>query len=440
MKKSKSLLEKPLPANIEAEKSVLGAILFENSILESVRDILKPEHFYSPANKSIFEAILHLKDTGNRVDLITLQDELQKNGKLDFIGGSVYLVSLQEDLNGLSMAEQYAKLIFKKAVLRDLISAGMGIVSSCYNDNEEELDVILERVEKTIFNISKLRAKGDICYMNDLLKEVVTWMANVDTTKRGVTGIPTGFSGLDKITSGFQDSELIIIAARPSMGKTALALSMMRTMALANLHVVLFSLEMSKRELGMRMLSMDSQIPGFVFKNGTTSSEEWLEMTRSLDNLYNISLGIHDASTYTMVDIRAHARRLKAEGKLDILFIDYLQLINSSKNYENRAQEVSEISRSLKALAKELDIPVVALSQLSRSVEVRFDKRPILSDLRESGAIEQDADLILFLYRDVVYNPETENPELAEIIIGKHRNGPIGTVKAYFKKEYTLFV
>lgn len=440
MKKSKSLLEKPLPANIEAEKSVLGAILFENSILQNVRDILKPEHFYSPANKSIFEAILHLNDTGNRVDLITLQDELQKNGKLDLIGGSVYLVSLQEDLNGLSMAEQYAKLIFKKAVLRDLISAGMGIVSSCYNDNEEELDVILERVEKTIFNISKLRAKGDICYMNDLLKEVVTWMANVDATKRGVTGIPTGFSGLDKITSGFQDSELIIIAARPSMGKTALALSMMRTMALANLHVVLFSLEMSKRELGMRMLSMDSQIPGFVFKNGTTSSEEWVEMTRSLDNLYDISLGIHDASAYTMVDIRAHARRLKAEGKLDILFIDYLQLINSSKNYENRAQEVSEISRSLKALAKELDIPIVALSQLSRSVEVRFDKRPILSDLRESGAIEQDADLILFLYRDVVYNPETENPELAEIIIGKHRNGPIGTVKAYFKKEYTLFV
>lgn len=428
-----------LPASIAAEKGLLAAITIENSLLAIAKDIVKPEHFYSPANKIIFETILELDDNGNRIDLITLQDELQKIGKLDAVGGIVYLVSLQENLNGLTMAEQYAKIIFKKAVLRDLIAAGMGIVSSCYNDGGEELDIILERAEKTIFGISKMRAKGDFRQLNILLKQAIQSMADVNMRRRGVTGIATGIPYLDEMTSGFQKGELIILAARPSMGKTAMALSMIRNMIWDKHKVAFASLEMTTNELMLRLLSIEAGIPGYVLKNGTISTEQWVEMTHAVDRIYDFISFVDDTPAQTMVDIRAKARRLKAEGKLDILFVDYLQLINSTKHHESRAQEVSEISRSLKALAKELNIPIVALSQLSRAVDSRVDKRPMLSDLRESGAIEQDADLILFLYRDVVYNPETPNPESAEIIIGKHRSGPIGVIPVTFKKEYTHF-
>lgn len=433
------MLGKSLPANIDAERSVLGALLLNDDNLAMVSELLAPEDFYSPAHRIMYQAMLNLVRGMKRVDTVTLQDELVKQGTLDVVGGVVYLVSLQEDIPALGMIGQHAQLIKEKSVLRELIASATGIIASCYRQDEKNIDVVLDYAEKTIFQISHKRTNQTFVQLNIWLKKTFQHLSEIKSHSKGITGIPAGFKKLDEMTTGFQSGDLIVLAARPSMGKTALALSLASHAAATGIAVGFFSLEMAAEQLTLRLLSSESGIAHQNIRNATISSQEWIELTNVAARLAERKLFIDDTALLSIMDLRTKARKLKAEHNLKLLVIDYLQLLHSTKHHENRHQEVSEISRSLKGLAKELGIPIIALSQLSRAVDSRMDKRPILSDLRESGAIEQDADLIMFLYRDVVYNPEAENPSLAELIIGKQRNGPTGTVFLHFARDLTRF-
>jgi replicative DNA helicase len=431
---------KRLPSNIEAERAVLGALLLDDTHLGSLVEFLQSDNFYSTPHKLIFQAMLDLLTQHKRVDLVTLQDELVKKKQLESIGGLVFLISLQEDIPSLGLLEQHAKIIKEKAVLRELIQSASSIITNCYHQNDKNLSAVLDEAEKTIFQISNRRANHSFVQLNIWLKKTFQHLSNIKGNSKGITGIASGYAKLDDITSGFQPGDFIVLAARPSMGKTALALSIASHAASAGSSVGFFSLEMSAEQLTLRLLSSESLIAHHNIRNATITSDEWVGLTTVAARMAEVKLFIDDAAALTHLDLRAKARKLKAEHGLDLLVIDYLQLIHTTQKYENRHQEVSEISRSLKALAKEIGIPIIALSQLSRAVDSRMDKRPMLSDLRESGAIEQDADLIMFLYRDVVYNADTENPALAELIIGKQRNGPTGTVYLSFLRELTKFV
>lgn len=433
------VLGKTLPANIEAERAVLGAILLNDECLNQVYESLIPEDFYSIGHKIIYETILACSKKFKRIDLVTLQDELKKNSKLDDIGGIVYLISLQEDIPSLGLVSQHAQIIKEKALLRELIESATGIITNCYSQNEKNISSVLDEAEKTIFQISNKRTSHSFVQLNIWLKKTFQHLSDIKSNSRGITGIPSGYKKLDKMSSGFQKGDFIVLAARPSMGKTALALSLMAHASNENYTVGFFSLEMSAEQLTLRLLSSESGIALHNIRNATITSEEWVEITNVAARLSEIKIFIDDTAMLSIMDLRARARKLKMEHNVQMIVIDYLQLLHSNKRHENRHQEVSEISRSLKALAKELDIPVVALSQLSRAVDSRMDKRPMLSDLRDSGAIEQDADLIMFLYRDIIYNPETENPALTELIVGKQRNGPTGTVYLHFARELTKF-
>lgn len=436
---SERLLGKNLPANIDAERSVLGALLLNDDHLALVVELLMPDDFYSPSHRIIYETMLELSKNLKRIDVVTLQDELVKRGTLESIGGVVYLISLQEDIPGLGMIEQHARLIKEKAVLRELIGSATSIISSCYNQDERQIESVLDQAEKTIFAISNKRASQSFVQLNIWLKKTFQHLSDIKSSSRGITGIASGLRKLDEMTSGFQAGDLIVLAARPSMGKTALSLNIACSAATNNMVVGFFSLEMAAEQLVVRLLSSESGIAQQNIRNATISSQEWIELTNVAARLAERKLFIDDTAMLSVIDLRAKVRKLKAEHNLQLLIIDYLQLLHSTKRHENRHQEVSEISRSLKALAKEVGIPIIALSQLSRAVDSRMDKRPILSDLRESGAIEQDADLIMFLYRDIVYNPETENPSVAELIIGKQRNGPTGTLHLHFARDLTRF-
>jgi replicative DNA helicase len=436
---SEQLLGKSLPANVDAERAVLGALLLNDEWVSQVVETLSADHFYSPQHKIIYEHIVWLAQHHKRIDLVTLQDELHKKGLLDAVGGVVYLISLQEEIPAVGFVVQHAQIIKEKAVLRELITSATSIVTNCYNQNEQDIDAVLDEAEKTIFQISNRRAATSFVQLNIWLKKTFAHLSDIKSHSRGITGVPTGYRKLDSMTSGFQPGDLIVLAARPSMGKTALALSIAQYAAEQQVCVGVFSLEMSAEQLTLRLLSGSSGIAHHNIRNATITSDEWMQLTNVAARLADTKIFIDDTAMLSIMDLRAKARKLKMEHNVQLLVIDYLQLLHSTRRHENRHQEVSEISRAIKALAKELNIPILALSQLSRAVEARMDKRPMLSDLRESGAIEQDADLIMFLYRDIVYNPETENPALSELIIGKQRNGPTGTVYMHFARELTKF-
>lgn len=436
---TQKLLGKQLPSNLEAERAVLGALLLNDEYVSQVSQLLRADDFYAPAHRIVFQTILDIAGQNKRVDLVTLQDELVKKGTLEKIGGLVYLVSLQEDIPAVGLLNQHAQIIREKAVLRELICSASTIVERCYAQDDEEIDVVLDEAEQTIFQISNKRSTQSFVQLNIWLKKTFQHLSDIKSHSRGITGIASGYKKLDSMTSGFQPGDLVVLAARPSMGKTALALSIAGHAANEGKKVGVFSLEMSAEQLTLRLLSGESGIAHHNIRNATITSDEWVELTNVAARLAQMKLFIDDTAMLSIMDLRAKARKLKMEHGLEFLIIDYLQLLHSTKRHENRHQEVSEISRSLKGLAKELGIPVIALSQLSRAVDSRMDKRPMLSDLRESGAIEQDADVIMFLYRDVVYNQDTENPSLSELIIGKQRNGPTGTVYLNFARELTKF-
>ena len=428
------------PQNVEAEQCVLGSVLLDNSTLNKILDMVSPEDFYKREHQIIFSTMLDLYERNHPIDLITLSDALTQKEALEAAGGLNYLMELAEVVPSSAHAQHYARIVKDKAVLRHLIRAANDILTLCYEGGQEVED-LLDEAERRVFSVSEEKTHRDFINSEVLLKEAIKSLEELALQKRSVTGISTGFQELDRFTSGFQPSDLIIIAARPSMGKTALALNIAQHVAIREKKTVaIFSLEMSREQLALRMLSSLAKVPSHKLRTGILSQSDWKKVIRAANRLSDASIFVDDTPSLSVLEIRAKARRLMSEHGLNLLIIDYLQLMRGRSRTESRQQEISEISRSLKGLAKELNVPVVALSQLSRAVESRQEKKPQLSDLRESGAIEQDGDLIIFIYRPEVYKPDRpEYRGIAEIIIGKQRNGPTGTFKLTFLKEYTTF-
>jgi replicative DNA helicase len=428
------------PQNLVAEQSVLGSMLIDKNAITNVIELLSPDSFYRDAHRYIYDAILKLFDIGEPVDSVTVSETLRKDGKLDAVGGSVYIADLINSVPTSANVEHYAKIVEEKATLRKLIDAGTNIVREAFSE-PESVDKILDGAEKSIFEIALKRVREGFYKIDSVLKKVLDKIDHLYEKKEHITGIPSGFNDLDNMTAGFQNSDLIILAARPSVGKTALALNMAQNIAIKhNIPVAFFSLEMSKEQLAQRMLCSEAEIDAIRLKTASLPDSGWKNLTKALSKLSQAQIYIDDSATLTSMEIRAKARRLKAEHGLGLVIIDYLQLMSGRGRIENRVQEISEIARSLKTLARELDIPVLALSQLSRAVEQRPDKIPKLSDLRESGEIEQTADLVMFIHRDDYYNPASDKANVAEIIIAKQRNGPTGTVELVFKKNVAKFV
>ncbi len=429
------------PQNIEAEQSVLGGILIENEAVNKVMEILTADDFYRDAHSRIFNALISLSERDEPADLITLTNELRKIDQLDSIGGASYLASLIDSVPTAANIEYYAKIVKEKAILRKLIQTSTEIITQSYQDRGD-VEGFLDEAERAIFEISEKRVKPSFYSIRDIVKESFKTIERLFEKKELVTGVPSGFKELDRLTAGFHASDLIIVAGRPSMGKTALCLNLSQYAAIEKrIPVAIFSLEMSKEQLVIRMLCSEAQVEGTRLRTGFLTESDWPKLTLAAGNLSDAPIFIDDSAAISVLELRAKARRLKGEHGLGMLIIDYLQLMKGRTRVESRQQEISEISRSLKALAKELNIPVIAVSQLSRKTEERTGNRPQLSDLRESGAIEQDADLILFLYRDEVYNRSEDNPNKgkAELIIGKQRNGPIGKIELAFLDKFTAF-
>ncbi|AST05934.1 replicative DNA helicase [Anoxybacillus flavithermus] len=429
------------PQNIEAEQAVLGAILLEPSALTTASEILIPEDFYRAAHQKIFRTMLQLSDRGEPVDLVTVTSELADANALEEVGGVSYLTELANAVPTAANVHYYAKIVEEKSILRRLIRTATSIAQDGYT-REDEVDDVLNEAERKILEVSQRKNTSGFQNIKDVLVQAYDNIEMLHNRKGEITGIPTGFIELDRMTAGFQRSDFIIVAARPSVGKTAFALNIAQNVATrTGENVAIFSLEMGAQQLVMRMLCAEGNINAQNLRTGKLTPEDWGKLTMAMGSLSNAGIFIDDTPNIRVSEIRAKCRRLKQEQGLGMILIDYLQLIQGSgRNRENRQQEVSEISRSLKALARELDVPVIALSQLSRSVEQRQDKRPMMSDLRESGSIEQDADIVAFLYRDDYYDKESENKNIIEIIIAKQRNGPVGTVQLAFVKEYNKFV
>jgi len=430
------------PQSIEAEQSVLGAMLIEKEAITKAADILKADDFYRADHRLIFEVMIDLYNKNNPVDLVTLTEALRKLSKLEDIGGIKFLAYLTQLVPTAANVSYHAKIIEEKSILRQLINASTEIAASGY-DPEDEVGVILDTAEKKILQISNRNSNADFTPMSTVVMSAIDKIDALYNQKSSLIGISSGFKDFDKLTSGLQPSDLILIAARPSMGKTALVLNIAQNVAIrGKKSVALFSLEMSKEQLVQRMLCAEAQIDATRLRVGELKDDDWPKLMAAADRLSSANIFIDDTPGVTAMEMRSKARRLKQEGSgLDLIIIDYLQLMQGSgkRRAENRQQELSEISRALKALGREMNVPVIALSQLSRSVESRTVKRPMLSDLRESGALEQDADLVAFLYREDYYDKETENKNITELIIAKHRNGPVDTVKLFFQKEYTRF-
>ncbi|KLR74735.1 DNA helicase, partial [Geobacillus sp. T6] len=427
--------------SIEAEQAVLGAVFLDPTALTLASERLIPEDFYRAAHQKIFHAMLRVADKGEPVDLVTVTAELAALEQLEEVGGVSYLSELADSVPTAANVEYYARIVEEKSLLRRLIRTATSIAQDGYT-REDEIDVLLDEAERKIMEVSQRKHSGAFKNIKDVLVQTYDNIEMLHNRNGDITGIPTGFTELDRMTSGFQRSDLIIVAARPSVGKTAFALNIAQNVATkTNENVAIFSLEMSAQQLVMRMLCAEGNINAQNLRTGKLTPEDWGKLTMAMGSLSNAGIYIDDTPSIRVSDIRAKCRRLKQESGLGMVVIDYLQLIQGSgRNRENRQQEVSEISRSLKALARELEVPVIALSQLSRSVEQRQDKRPMMSDLRESGSIEQDADIVAFLYRDDYYNKDSENKNIIEIIIAKQRNGPVGTVQLAFIKEYNKFV
>ncbi|MHB8481121.1 MAG: replicative DNA helicase [Nitrospiria bacterium] len=433
-------LQKLPPQNLEAEQSVLGAILLENSAINKALEIIRVDDFYKETHRKIFSAMIDLSERNEGIDLITLTEQLKSKNELEAVGGTGYLSQLINVTPTSANVKFHSKIIHEKAVLRNLIFTAHEIESMCYELTEEVPDLI-DLAEKKIFEISQEKIRSSFFPIKEIVKHSFEVIEKLYETKEGITGVPSGFKGLDKMTTGFQPSDLVIIAGRPSMGKTALALNIAQY---AGVHrqatVAIFSLEMSKEQLVLRMLCSEARVDAHKLRSGFLGREDWPKLTHAAGKITEARIFIDDTPAMSILEMRAKARRLKAEHQLHLIVVDYLQLMRGRGNADTREQEISDISRSLKSLAKELHIPVLALSQLSRAVESRNDKRPMLSDLRESGAIEQDADVVIFIYRDEVYHPNNEEKKgMAEINIGKQRNGPIGTVDLVYNNQYTRF-
>lgn len=441
--------ERVPPQNIEAEQAVLGAMLIDKEAIAKATELLSADDFYREAHRVIFSAMLELYNKNEAVDMVTVTEILKRDNRLEDIGGIAYITSLANVVLTAANVKYHAEIVAEKSVLRQLVRVSTEIAAMGYEANDD-VGTLLDTAESRILEISNRKKKADFTPINDILMDSVQSIESLLQNKGGLTGLPAGFADLDKLTSGLHPSDFIILAARPSMGKTALALNIVQNVAL-RAHkaiggeprsVAFFSLEMSKEQLVNRMLCAEAGIDSQRLRVGEMHDEDWTHLWDACDTMSRAKIYIDDTAGITAMEMRSRARRLKAEHGLDLIVVDYLQLMQGSgkrNNSGDRQQEVSEISRSLKALARELDVPVLALSQLSRSVESRQIKRPMLSDLRESGSLEQDADIVAFLYREDYYNPETENKH-TELIIAKHRNGPVDTVNLFFQKQFTKFV
>lgn len=435
-----ALPERVPPQNIEAEQAVLGAMLIKKEAIAEVQEILQPDDFYREAHRIVYEAMVQLQNNDEAVDLVTLTEQLRKSEQLDKIGGLAFITQLANAVPTAANVVYHAKIVKEKAELRSLINAATAIASAAYEDNTD-VENIMDDAEKKILAVANRQNGGAFESMKSIVMRTFERINILYESKGGLTGISSGFKDLDKLTAGLQKSDLILVAARPSMGKTAFTLNIASYVGTHGGKVAFFSLEMSKEQLMQRMLCAEGGIDATKLRTGQLDTQEWNKLVHVADTLSRAPIYIDDTAGITVMELRSKARRLKAEHGLDLIIIDYLQLMQGrpSKNGDNRQQEISEISRSLKALARELDVPVIALSQLSRSVESRQIKKPMLSDLRESGSLEQDADIVMFLYREDYYDKDTENKNITDIIVAKHRNGPVDTISLFFQKEYTKF-
>ncbi|MEW6097124.1 MAG: replicative DNA helicase [bacterium] len=433
------IAEKIQPQSIEAEISVLGAMLMDKEAICKAVETLSEDAFYKTTHRKIYSAMLDIFERNEPVDLVTLTNELKKKGELGNIGGPIYLTTILNSVPTAANVEYYIKIVNEKAVIRGLISAATEITSMAYQPTEDVAQ-LLDKAEQLIFNIVQRKISRDFVHIGEMLHDSFEMIEQLYAKKACVTGIPSGFVDLDTLTSGFHQSDLIIIAGRPSMGKSSLALNIAQHAgSREKIPIGMFSLEMSKEQLVQRMLCAEARVDAHKLKTGYLGEADWPKLTTAAGVLADSPIYVDDTPAISILEIRAKARRLKAKYNVGLIVVDYLQLVQGRMQVDNRQQEISEISRSLKSLARELNIPVIALSQLSREVEKRSDRKPQLSDLRESGAIEQDADLVAFVYREEYYRPTPENEGIAEIIIGKQRNGPVGTVKLAFVKKYTRF-
>lgn len=435
------MIERIPPQNIEAEQAVLGAMLLEKKAIVAATELLKADDFYREAHKLVFEAIVELSQRDEAADLVTVVEQLKKNEKLDKAGGIAFVTSLANAVPTAANVKYHAKIVLEKAQLRNLINTTTEIAGEAYED-VEEIGALMEKAEKEILKVTGRGTSFDFTPIGKLVIDVFDKVEKRSQEKNALTGLASGFRDLDRLTSGLQASDLILVAARPSMGKTAFTLNIATYVAVKlKQPVAFFSLEMSNVQLVQRMLCAEGGIDSQALRSGELTDDDWKRLIIASDRLTKAPIYIDDTPGITVAELRAKARRIKSDHGLSLVVIDYLQLMQgrASKNGDNRQQEISEISRSLKALARELGVPVIALSQLSRSVESRTIKRPMLSDLRESGSLEQDADIVMFLYRDEYYNEDSERKDQADVIIAKHRNGPIDTITLFFEKRFTKF-
>jgi len=436
------LLDRIPPQNVEAEQAVLGAMLIEREAISKVAELLRSEDYYREAHRLIYNAMIELFNKNDAVDMVTVIEFLRKEDKLEAAGGIAYVTSLANSVPTAANVLYHARIVEEKALLRQLINAATNIAGMGY-EGSEEVTGILDSAEKMILAVSSRKMGGDFTPIKSIIFEAFNKIEQLYASKGSITGLATGFKDLDRLTSGLQPSDLILIAARPSMGKTAFVLNIAQHIGIAEKKAVaFFSLEMSKEQLVQRMLCAESAIDSQRLRIGELEAKDWTKLVSGADRLSAAPIFIDDTAGITVMEMRSKARRLKIEFDLQLIIIDYLQLMQGSgkgKGGENRQQEISEISRSLKALAREINVPVIALSQLSRSVESRQVKKPMLSDLRESGSLEQDADIVAFLYRDDYYNPDSDKKNITEVIIAKHRNGPVDTVQLFFHKQFTKF-
>ncbi len=442
MKDAESHIERLPPQNIEAEQSVLGAIILDNEALPKALEIVGDDDFYKDSHRRIYRAVLDLFDKNEPIDIVTLTDHLRKTDDLEAVGGLSYLSHLANSIPTSANIRYHARIVREKALLRSLIRSATHITSKVYEDSLDA-DEMVDYAERTIFEIAEKRTKTSFSTMREVIKDTFKMIEHLYDKKEAITGVPSGFKDLDELTSGFQPGDLIVVGGRPGMGKTAFALNIAQHVAIELKEpIAIFSLEMAKEQLALRMLCAESMVDSSRVRKGFISREDWPKLTAAAGRLAEAPIYIDDSSAITVLEIRAKARRLKVEhGGLSLVVVDYLQLMRSRGTFERREQEISEISRSLKALAKELRVPVIALSQLNRGVEQRGEKIPTLADLRESGAIEQDADVILFLYRDEIYNKNNpENRGKADVHIAKQRNGPTGVITLSFLADKTRFV
>jgi len=433
--------ERTLPHNLEAERSVLGAILVHNDAFNLAAQVIDSHDFYRDAHRRIFDKMVALNERHDAIDFITLKEELARSGQLDDVGGPAYIASLADGVPRATNVEYYAKIVKEKSTLRNLIYAANKILTNAY-EADQESDIVLDEAESAIFAVADDRLKAGFVPMRDLVKESFPKIEQLFEQKRLITGVPTGFVDLDEMTRGLQGGDLVIVAARPSMGKTSLVLNIAQYVATQPEHAVgFFSLEMSKESLFLRLLTAEAQVDGHRLLSGAIGGKDYGRISHALETLSAMKLFIDDSANIGVLEMRAKSRRLQAEHGLSLLVVDYIQLMSGRGRFENRTLELASISRSLKGLAKELNVPIVVLSQLSRAPEARSDHRPQLSDLRESGALEQDADVVVLIYRDDVYNKDPNSPDAgtAELILAKQRNGPTGVVRLAFLREQTRF-